>query len=119
MNEAELKRAIEDYLQIGQNQGKWFYLRLNSGDFIMTDEGGSFRRRIKGCPKGTADLLVITNNGRYDAPNKYYAIPIFLELKGEKGRQTKEQGEFQDMVEAQGCGYHIIRSVDEVMEILG
>ncbi len=56
-SEAQLKKTVEDYLQYGANQGQWVFLRLNSGDFIETR--GETRRRIKGCPKGTADFLVI------------------------------------------------------------
>ena len=49
MSEADLKRTVEDYLQIGQNQGKWIFLRLNAGDFI--EVRGNTRRRIKGCQR--------------------------------------------------------------------
>ena len=57
MLESELKLSVEQYLQYGQNQGKWMFLRLNSGDF--KEVRGETRRRIKGCPKGTADFIII------------------------------------------------------------
>ena len=57
LSEAELKQSVTDYLEILQAQGHLLFLRLNAGDFI--ELRGNSRRRIKGCPKGTADLLVL------------------------------------------------------------
>ncbi len=105
MREAELKSAVDDYLNILQNQGKVLFLRLNSGDFI--EVRGETRRRVRGCPKGTADYIVIM-------PNRV----IFLELKSDVGKQSKEQKEFQGKVEEQGALYYVVRSVDEVMEVI-
>lgn len=112
MKEGELKLAIEEYLQYGQNQGKWMFLRLNAGDFI--EVRGNTRRRIKGCPKGTADFFVLTSF----QCGLWIPRPMFLELKSHTGKQTKEQKEFQEMVTVHCAGYYIIRSVEELMEIL-
>ena len=49
ISEADLKRAVTDFLEIGQSQGRWVYLRLNTGDFI--EVRGKTRRRVKGCPR--------------------------------------------------------------------
>jgi len=112
MKESDLKLAVADYLQILQNQGKLVYLRLNAGDFI--EVRGNSRRRVKGCPAGTADFVGIM--GACDA----YIVDkvFFLELKSAKGRQTKEQLAFQEMVEMQGAQYYIIRNIEELMEVL-
>ena len=59
LTEGDLKRTVTDFLEIGQAQGRWLYLRLNAGSFIITDKDGNFRRRIKGAPKGTADFIII------------------------------------------------------------
>ena len=125
ISEADLKRTIEDYLQLGQNQGRWVFLRLNAGDFIVQTHnhfggrwGMASRRRIKGCPRGTADLEVI--KGRFMEDGKRFGRPLiyFLELKSSKGKQTKEQQEFQKLVEMQGCSYFIIRSLEELVELI-
>ena len=47
-----------------------------------------------------------------------YASVIFLEAKGDKGKQREDQHTFQELVEAQGAEYHIVRSLDEVIDIL-
>ena len=113
ITEADLKRGVEDYLSIGQNQGKWIYLRLNSGDFI--EVRGQTRRRIRGCPKGTADFVVMKSCFENKNPWMPQTIVIFLELKSTKGKQTQEQRDFQKMAEAQGCEYYVIRSIDELI----
>lgn len=126
LTEAELKRQVEDFLQYGMNQGRWYFDRLNSGS-LLTKRGES-TYRVNLCREGTADFIVLRlaqyvdgavmftfRNGIFTPVCKI----IFLELKGDKGKQRPEQGAFQKLVEAQGAEYHIIRSVEEVMEILG
>uniref|UniRef100_A0A6M3XS64 VRR-NUC domain-containing protein n=1 Tax=viral metagenome TaxID=1070528 RepID=A0A6M3XS64_9ZZZZ len=118
MKESELKHAVEEYLQFQQNLGRLLFLRLNAGDFI--EARGETRRRIKGCPKGTADLLVLQG---YESASPEECcdscVPIFLELKSDTGKQRPEQLDFQGMVEEQNAEYHIVRSVEEVMELVG
>ena len=112
MKEAELKSAVEEYLQYKQNAGELVYLRLNTGEFI--ELRGDTRRRVKGCPKGTADLLVLMGAGGFVGCLRV----IFLELKSEKGRSSPEQAAFGKLVEMQGCEYHIVRSIEEMEEVL-
>ncbi len=113
-NEADLKRLITDWLQIQQNQGRLMWLRLNSGTFVA-DAGTPKHRVIRGCPKGTADLLILC------WPNPYhYTCPhetIFVELKV-KGKQSEAQREFQKSVEAQGARYELVRSLEDLERIL-
>ena len=112
MKEADLKLAVFDYLTYQMNLGKLYFDRLNSGEFI--EVRGNTRRRVMGCRKGTADFFVLT---------KFQCglwIPriIFLEIKGDKGRQAPEQGAFEVMVKEQGAEYYIIKSIEELKEIL-
>lgn len=60
-----------------------------------------------GMLPGVADLTVVI-------PNKV----IFFELKSKTGRQSVEQIEFMKKVEKLGFDYHIIRSVDDFIEII-
>lgn len=103
--EGVLKREVASYLEGLAAWGKLMLLRLNAGDFI--EVRGRYRRRVKGCPKGTADLLVV-----------YNSRIVFLELKGPAGRQTPEQQAFEQMAKARGCEYHIIHSVEEVKGVI-
>ena len=116
ISEANVLRGCLDYLQVLKNQGKLWFCRMNSGKALV--KKGDKHYSLTLAPEGTADILVITNNGRYDAPNKFYALPLFLEIKSPTGKQTKAQKEFQKEIEAQGCLYRIIRSIDELMGII-
>lgn len=110
MKEGELKTAVSDYLEYGTNQGKWYADRLNSG--AVTVARGYAKYKIQLCREGTADFVVIVRD---------WIVPrvIFLELKGDKGRQSPEQGAFQKLVEAQGAEYYVIKSIEELENILG
>ena len=114
MTEADILRTITDYLQIGMNQHKWWYTRLNSGSFFVGSEGSG--RMIKGAGKGTADILVI----KHDAcvQNIWHHRVLFLEVKSEKGKQSEAQREFEAQIKEQGASYFVVRSVDEVEKLL-
>lgn len=114
MKEAQLKKQIAEYLQIGVNQGKWYADRLNAGEVIIVQ--GKSRRRVKLCREGTADFFVVKHYWNLvESGTKI----IFLEAKGDKGMQRQEQKDFQEAVETQGASYFLVRSLDEVVEILG
>ncbi|MCJ7654401.1 MAG: VRR-NUC domain-containing protein [Dehalococcoidia bacterium] len=79
--------------------GRLIYLRLNSGSLIIGE--GKARRRVCCCPPGTSDNIVVL-------PGK----TIFVEYKGEKGKQTREQKTFEKMVSEQGHQYWLVYDFD-------
>lgn len=123
LSEAEVKRGVTDYLEIMQAQGRLVYFRLNAGDFI--EVRGNTRRRIKGAPKGTFDFIVIQPGqvhveyiGKQYGPEVPVSFVTFIECKSSKGKTTKEQDEFAAQVTKLHCRCHIVRSVDELQEVL-
>lgn len=124
LTEAEVKRGVEDYLTHAMNQGKLWFARLNAGDFIET-RGGS-RRRIKGAPKGTADLIVIQGGEIqmfHSIQKKVHkthpvAFITFIECKSTKGKTTAEQDEFAEQVRKLNCKYFVVRSMDDLIAVL-
>lgn len=117
MKEADLKLVVSEYLQYGHNQGRWYADRLNSGEVIVV--AGQSRRRVKLCREGTADFMVIQKATIVGLDRIEDCIRvIFLELKGNKGKQRPEQGAFQKVVESQGASYFIIRSIEDLENIL-
>ncbi len=113
MKEGDLQRCVSDYLTYLMNQGKLYFDRLNSGEVIVV--AGQSRRRVKLCREGTADFMVIQ---RQEYKWGATVRTIFLELKGDKGKQRPEQGAFQKLIEAQGAEYHIVRDIQQLEEIL-
>lgn len=99
---SSVTRPIADAL----TKAGYMVLRLNSGTVKM----GS--RRIRLCPAGTADLMVLVPQGR----------AIFIETKTEDGRTNKEQLEaqalFKDKVEARGFTYVRATNLDQVLAAL-
>jgi len=119
MKEIQIQKAIKDYLQILENQGKLIFLRNQAGGYA-TKEG----HYIKMGKKGSPDLLVwyktdttYYKGGSVQSWNKYLKS-IALEVKAEKGKQSQAQKEWQEKFEKLGGEYYIVRSVDEVIDIM-
>ncbi len=116
-NEAQIKHDCEERLQIRQNMGELIYLRLNSGDAIVCDQVAKGKgccdsahrktRRIRGCPKGTLDLYVLKDGQTY-----------FLDTKVPGEGMSRGQRQFAQLVREQGAIAKVIRSVDEMDEVL-
>lgn len=60
-----------------------------------------------GMMPGVSDLIVVL-------PGKV----LFIELKSKIGRQSVEQKAFMEKVEALGFNYHLIRNLDDFIEII-
>ena len=103
--EADIQRTCLEYLDMKGIM----YLRLNSGDVYRPGAAGKMYR-VKGCPKGTSDVLILHH--------KLDGEAIFCEFKSVSGNQTVEQQLFEADVRCRGFRYHVIRSLDELMEVL-
>lgn len=68
-------------------------------------EGSKFKSI--GVVRGISDLILIVNNET-----------IYIELKTEKGTQSKEQKEFEQQVLKRGQKYYIIRSFTEFKNLI-
>lgn len=113
MKEAELKRTVEDYLQIQMNMGRLYFDRLNSGNALILQS--NTKRRIRLCREGTADFFVLYS-GKPDNLEFANSNPrvIFLELKGEHGKESAEQKVFAKLVMEHGAEWHLITSIDDL-----
>lgn len=100
MKESELKELTIGYLILREKQGVLMWLRLNAGIIPIG------RRMIRLTPPGTADFLII-KQGK----------PIFIELKGDKGKQTEAQQDFGKLALENGAEYHVLRDFDELIQI--
>jgi hypothetical protein len=60
-----------------------------------------------GMMPGVSDLIIVL-------PSKI----LFVELKSKVGRQSVEQKGFMEKVEALGFDYHLIRNLDDFIEII-
>mgnify|MGYP000613084598 CR=1 FL=1 len=106
--EADIQRDVVRILRVVLPRGSVVHHSANE----IT--GGSERDRKKqailvgmGVFRGFADLVVISG-GRV----------AFLEVKSKTGTQSDNQFEFQQLVEAQGFTYALVRSVDDALDAL-
>ncbi len=124
LTEAEVKHGVEEYLQYAMNQGKLWWCRLNAGDIVLPNKDGS-RRMFKGVKPGTADIMVIQGGQvQFSYRGKLYGEPhkisfvTFVECKSSKGKQSELQVEFQEMITGFHCRYAVVRSTEELQEVL-
>lgn len=116
MRESHVLRACRDYLDWGMNQGKWWYMRVNSGTVYPSNRDGS-TRVVKLAPEGTADLLVIQAAQFATITRWDCSSVLWIETK-HKRKQTESQKAFEAQVRAQGCDYRIVTDVDQLREVL-
>ena len=102
MKESQIQTAIEQYLRVLEQNGRLVYIKNNSGAY-RTGTGGF----VRFGRSGSSDFLLFVSEGRC----------IHLEVKAEKGRQSKSQRDYQRLVERLGHRYLVVRSVKEVASL--
>lgn len=123
LTEAQVKKAVEQYLIIGRNQGRWIFLRNQCGSLLVPR--GPVLNKIQFCEAGTADYVVLQGFSKawMAANTKAGAIFVgthvtFLEIKSTIGKQKPEQVEFEKKAKQQNCRYFVIRDAGQLESIL-
>ena len=98
-SEKDIQRTILEYLAL---KGIFHY-RQNTGAFKDT-QGHLYRFGATGSPD-----IVCVHRGRY----------VGIEVKGEKGKQSPAQEQFQENLERAGGMYILARSLDDVIGTFG
>jgi hypothetical protein len=115
MKESQIQKAILDYLAARHVMS----FRMQVGAFSSEYKGKKRFMRV-GTP-GMADILAFPRKLICDNGNDKWDMtpfPLWLEVKSDTGKQSELQKSFQAQVEAEGHGYAIVRSIDDV-EALG
>lgn len=107
MTETQIQSSIIDYLQVLENQGKLFLHRVNNIG-VYDPKRKAYRVFPKGAKKGFPDIIVIKNG-----------LLIGLEVKTGKGEQNVNQIEVEKEFKKHGADYYVVRSLDEVIKIVG
>lgn len=111
------EKRIQDEIRLKLSQ-YGIVFRLNSGkayggnrvwdprrdSYILTD-----LRPIALCPKGTADLLFIGQNGQI----------AFIECKDDRGKLREDQRFFIELMKKYGYRAGVARSPEEALNIIG
>lgn len=97
--EHELQRLIGQYL----NQRDIYFVQSRMDKKTTTK-------------KGVADFLFCVRH--FSSTNGYETKPFAIECKSATGKQTAEQKEAQSKMERNGWNYHVVRSLQELIELL-
>lgn len=99
--EKATQKACIDYLEA---KGIFHY-RNNSGAVVSEYKGK--QRFMRFGASGSPDIIAVIN-GRY----------IGFEIKDIKGKQSENQILFQESLEKAGGAYHLIKTIDEFLNII-
>ena len=113
MKETDIQRAILDYLAAEH----MLAFRMNTGAMVSEYKGKKRFMRF-GTP-GMADILAFDRESVKEGAWRHEEImPVWIEVKAEKGKQSELQKSFQQQVEREGHRYILAWSVDDVIEAL-
>ena len=104
--ESEILREIIKFLEILENRGDIYFSRNNSFKGKIKRQDGS-EGFIKNNKPGSSDII-ICYRGRY----------IGLEIKTQSGKQLEDQKKAEAAIKRAGGEYYIVRSVNDVFNIL-
>lgn len=109
MKETQIQSQIIQYLQVLENQGKLWFTRLNNIPPVNKGPNGkmTFRSLPPGSKRGIPDILILTKHRL-----------IGVEVKTSTGKQSKEQEVVEDNFIKFGHEYFLVRSLDDVIDIL-
>lgn len=109
MKESIIQSQIIDYLLFCESQNKLMFSRLNNIPPVQKLANGKmcFRRLPKGVKHGIPDIMIIKGGS-----------VIFIEVKSDTGRQSEGQKIWEKNCLVHGAKYFLIRSVQEVVNII-
>ena len=112
-SEYEIHCSIVAYLDVALPGGSICHHSPNEGRHHIAYRKKQHRLGMK---TGWPDLEVLVPRDNWHGDTSWG--PIFLEVKTEKGKQTNSQKKMAKVLDAAGGHYHVVRSIDEVIECL-
>jgi hypothetical protein len=103
--EKDIQATICDYLTLKMNQGKLMFWRQNTGG-IWNAKDQSYRAMPKYSLNGVSDIIIVKDGWA-----------IFLEVKRKGTKQSESQLAFEKLVKQNNGEYHVVRSLEDVIEL--
>lgn len=116
--EKHIQHSIEEFLALHEEMGNLVYQKNNTGAVRIERPGkrSSFMRFGK---KGSPDFLVWRRHFVTGIKEHIQICQtLFIEVKTDVGQQSEGQRKFQLMVENMGGTYYIVRSFEEVKQLV-
>ena len=107
MKERDLSKAVIQLLQYEENKGNLYYIRNNNFAGKISKPNGS-SGWIRNNKKGSADYFVFFKNG----------ITQFWELKGDGGKQSPYQKEFEIKIGLLGFRYYLVTEFSQAERLI-
>lgn len=102
---------------IQQQCVEWF--RIQYPDLILyAVVNNSFGSGISNARMGSINKSMGVLAGVSDLVFVFNSVAYHIEVKTDKGTQSKEQKEFQQKIENEGMKYVIVRSLDQFMNLI-
>mgnify|MGYP001612443946 CR=1 FL=1 len=117
--EAETLKAITDYLEILQKQGRILYVR-HSPSNVIGKKGEATFRKPRASQLGAADLIVFRRK-RIEITKFYFqdvTDVLCIEVKSPTGKVSLAQERWAQRAVAEGVRYIIARSIEDVIKAM-
>jgi len=103
--EHKLQVAICKWLDYTQD---FYYFSIPNGG--LRHRLVAIKLKMEGAKAGVADMFWMVSNDNWKG--------LFVEVKIDKGRQTPNQKDFEQIALKHGYFYSVVRSLDECIELL-
>ena len=108
--ESQIQKSILDYLRLK----RIFCFKMNTTGIFKKDTGSYIPSQNVGAP----DIFAFIPAGKITPDNTSYCRAYALEVKRPKNTQSLSQIEWQKKFEDAGGIYLIVRSIDDIMNVL-
>ena len=104
-DEHKLQVAICKWLDYTQD---FYYYAIPNGG--LRHRLVAIKLKMEGAKAGVADMFWMVSNDNWKG--------LFIEVKIEKGRQTPNQKDFEQIALKHGYFYSVVRSIDDCIDLL-
>jgi len=117
--EEQIHLQIAQYLDLViKRPSRWHTVEVSNQSGTWAAMHRQKRLKAKGVRTGWPDICIYWNNLEYDGWGCWLLRLVFLEVKSAKGKLTEKQEALHAELKEDGHHVYVVRSVDEVKEIL-
>lgn len=113
--EDDLQKACVEWLDIRVKRGDIRFTAINPRPGKKTP-WQQMHDKAMGLRRGACDLLILKYHAANPVPHRR---TILCELKSKTGTLDDEQEAWRDWLQAAGFEWHLIRSLDELVKVVG
>lgn len=119
MKEKQIQNQILNYLKLLENQGKCWAVRTQSGKVPILRRNGSkgwMTTGRRGCPDIVCCFKFLVKDETWIGMEYWQSRFVAIEVKSDKGKQSRDQKETEELIKKLGGIYLVARSVDDLIK---